>query len=72
MDAAPVFPGHAYEARLEPNLIPMDDDKLIANIFYLEPLPAGMVVLYTTTSQAYSRLCHLTAVSVSLSFTTMS
>jgi hypothetical protein len=33
LDAVPVFPGPAYEARLEPNLIAMDDDKLITNNF---------------------------------------
>jgi hypothetical protein len=33
LDAMPVFPGLAYEARLEPNFIAMDDKKSIANIF---------------------------------------
>jgi hypothetical protein len=35
LDTVPVFPGPAYKARLEPNLISMDDDKSIANIFCL-------------------------------------
>jgi hypothetical protein len=33
VDPIPVNPGPAYGARLEPNLIAMDDDDSIANIF---------------------------------------
>ncbi len=33
MDVAPVFSGPAYKACLEPNLIAMDDDELIAYMF---------------------------------------
>jgi hypothetical protein len=33
LDIVPVFPGPVYKAHLEPSLIAMDDDKLIANIF---------------------------------------
>ncbi len=33
MDSGPVFPGPTFDACLEPNLIAIDDDELIANIF---------------------------------------
>ncbi len=33
MDTVPVFPVPAFKAHLEPNLISMDDDELIDNIF---------------------------------------
>ncbi len=33
VDTVPVSPGPTYGARLEPNIIAMDDDKSIANIF---------------------------------------
>ncbi len=32
--AVPVFPGPTHDTCLEPNLIAMDDDKLITNILY--------------------------------------
>ncbi len=72
LDALPVFFGPTYEARLEPNLIAMDDDESIANIFCLEHLLTEIMELYTMTSQANSHLCPSMAVSVSPSSTTMS
>jgi hypothetical protein len=33
VDTIPVYPGPAYRAQIEPNLIAMNDDGLIANIF---------------------------------------
>jgi hypothetical protein len=33
IDTVPVYPGPAYGAWIEPNIIAMDDDKSIANIF---------------------------------------
>jgi hypothetical protein len=33
LDAVPVYPGLTYRSCLKPNLIAMDDDKSIANIF---------------------------------------
>jgi hypothetical protein len=50
----PVFPSLAYKARLEANIIAMDDDEPITNIFCFG---AFAVVSYTMTSQACSRSC---------------